>query len=513
MRMARFTALVGATAAATLALSACTGGSAEQSSPVSEGGTAPLLTLGSLQEPTSWDPAQANEGHLAPIYQSMYDTLLKREPNGDLSPMLATEWTESEDGLSLDLELRDDVTFTDGTPFDAEAVKANVEHFQQANGPMLGNLSAVESVEVVDEDSVTLHLSRPNPDLPFNLSNAGAYMGSPAALEADIASSPVGSGPYVLDQSRSVVGSTITLTRNPDYWGEELPYDEVQFKILVDETARLNALTSGQINVASLNRAASAIQLEAAGMTTPEQFAVNWGGILFFDRDGVLLPELADVRVREALAIAIDTETLVSVGWEGLGEPTSQVFGTNTEAFDEALEDAYDYDPDRARELLADAGASDLTFTLPVTTVFEPAIYDAIVQNWEDIGVTVERHQWGPGEPIPSMLSGEYPISFFTLAQRSDWGTTQFLISPTAPWNPLKTTDPELEALIADYPGADEEGRAEIARQINEFVIDNVWFAPILRPNQFLFWDDSVSVEPQVQQAVPSIYNYTPSGT
>ena len=79
--------------------------------------TAPLLTIGSLTEPTSWDPAQANEGHFAPIYQSVYDTLIKREPDGRLSPMLATDWTLSDDKLTLQLELRDDVTWHDGTPF------------------------------------------------------------------------------------------------------------------------------------------------------------------------------------------------------------------------------------------------------------------------------------------------------------------------------------------------------------------------------------------------------------
>jgi peptide/nickel transport system substrate-binding protein len=347
----------------------------------------------------------------------------------------------------------------------------------------------------------------------LNLSNAGGYMGSPAALDSpDLATNPVGSGPYVLDTSKTVVGSTIMVTRNEDYWGDALPFDAVEFKIFTDETARLNALTSGQIDFASLNRAASAVQAEAAGLNSPEPFSVNWGGILFFDRDGALLPELADVRVREALAIAIDSEALVQVGWEGLGAETSEVFGPETAGYDEDLNDAYAYDPERAKELLAEAGASDLSFTFPISGVFEPVIYDAIIQNWEDIGVTVTRHQWGPGEAIASMQRGEFPMAFMTLSQRSDWGTTQFLLSPDAPWNPMGSTDPELEALIAEYPTADEAAQAEIARKINEFVIENVWFAPIMRPDTFNFYGDKIDVVPQVQQAVPSIYNFTPSG-
>ena len=512
MRIAPLIRLAAAATVAALALTAC---SAESPEPSESGGatTAPLLTIGSLTEPTSWDPAQANEGHFAPIYQSVYDTLIKREPDGELTPMLATEWTMSEDGLSLQLELRTDVTFSDGTAFDAEAVKANIEHFKTANGPLQGNLASVSGVEVVDADTVTVLLGSPDPDLPANLANAAGYMASPTALATpEISSVPVGSGPYLLDETRSVVGSTIMMTRNPDYWGEELPFDEVEFRVLTDETARLNALTSGQIDFASLNRAASALQAEAAGLNAPEPFSVNWGGILFFDRDGALLPELADVRVREALAIAIDSEALVDVGWEGLGEPTSQVFGPETEAYDETLDGAYEYDPERAKELLAEAGASDLTLTLPISPVFEPIIYDAIIQNWQDIGVTVNRHQWGPGEAIPSMQRGEFPLAFMTLAQRSDWGTTQFLLSPEAAWNPMASTDPELDALIAEYPIADEAGQAEIARQINDWVVENVWFAPVMRPDTFNFYGDKIEIVPQVQQAVPSIYNFSPSG-
>ncbi|MFV0374932.1 ABC transporter substrate-binding protein [Microbacterium sp.] len=511
MRLSRTAAFVGAATAAALALTACSGGGT--STPAPDGAdSAPLLVLASLMEPASWDPAQANEGHPAPIYQSVYDTLIKREPDGELSPMLATKWTSSEDGLALDLDLRTDVTFTDGAPFNADAVKANIEHFQTANGPLQGSLAAVSGVEVVDEDTVTLTLNSPDPDLPYSLSNAAGYMGSPVALgTAEIAAAPVGTGPYVLDQKRSVVGSTIILTRNEDYWGEELPFDEVEFRVLADETARLNALTSGQVDYAPLNRAASAIQAEAAGLSAPK-LSVDWSGLIFFDRDGTLLPELADVRVREALAIAIDAEALVDVGWEGRGVATSQVFGPDSEGYSADLDGAYAYDPARAKKLLAEAGASNLEFTLPMSGVFEPVIYDAIIQNWQDIGVTVNRHQWGPGEAIGSMLGGEYPIVFMSLSQRSDWGTTQFLLAPDAPWNALKSTDPDLEALIAAYPLADEAGRADVARQINEWVVDNVWFAPVMRPDAFNFHGDKIQLTPQVQQAVPSIYNFAPAG-
>lgn len=513
MRFSRFIRLGAAAAVVAVALTACSAGDGE-SAESGEAAAAPLLTVGSLQEPTSWDPAQANEGHLAPVYQSVYDTLIKREPDGELTPMLASDWSVADDGLSLELDLRTDVAFTDGEVFDAEAVRANIEHFQTANGPLQSNLASISSVEVVDEDTVRLNLASPDPDLPYNLANAGGYMGSPAALGTpEMALVPVGTGPYILDEARSVTGSTIALVRNENYWGDPLPFDEVDFKILADETARLNALTSGQVDVAALNRAASALQAKSAGLNSPEAYSTGWSGILFFDRDGALQPELADVRVRKALALAIDSDALVDVGWEGLGSATSQIFSPQTEGFDESLETAYDYDPERAKELLAEAGAEDLEITLPISPVFEPIIYDAIVQNWEDVGVTVDRMQWGPGEAVPSMQRGDVALAFMQLAQRSDWNTTQFVLAPHAPWNPLGSSDPELDALIASFPIATETEQATIAREINEWIIDNVWFAPVMRPDQFVFSGDSVEFDVQVQQAVPSIYNYHPTGT
>ncbi|MBC7278084.1 ABC transporter substrate-binding protein [Nocardioides sp.] len=501
---------IAAAAAMALALTAC-GSSGEPAG--NADGTAPLLSIGALLEPTSWDPAQANEGHLAPIYQSLYDTLIKREPNGELSPMLATEWTWSDDELDLTLQLRDDVTFTDGASFDAEAVVANIEHFKKANGPMLGNLSAVESAEVADPHTVVLHLSAPDPDLPESLANAGGYMGSPAALaDGSIDTAPAGSGPYTLDTSASVAGSTIAFARNDDYWGEQLPYDRVEFQLLADETARLNALTSGQVNFTILNRAASAVQATGSGLNMAEDFTVNWAGVLFFDRDGEIQPEFADPRVRQALSLAIDREALVEVGWEGLGEVTSQVYGPESNAFDEELESAYEYDPARAKELLEQAGATDMTITFPTSSTFEPVLYDAIFQNWKDVGVTVKAEQWGPGEAIPSMMRGEYAVSFFTLAQRSDWGTVKFLLQEGSSWNPLGSTDPELQQLIDAYPAASEEERPQVAREINTWIVENAWFAPLARPGAFNLWDDTVDVEVQTRQAVPSIYNFTPTG-
>lgn len=504
-----------AAAVLALTLTACGDASEGAGGSASGGGpaTAPMLRIGSLLEIQSWDPSQANEGHLTPMYQAVYDTLIKSEPDGTLAPMLATDWQWSEDNLALTLTLRDDVTFSDGAVFDSAAVKANIENLQSGNGPLGNSLNSVVAVETPDATTAILRLSAPDPGLEEWLAGGSGYMASPNALgNPSLTTTPVGSGPYVIDTANTVTGSKVSLDRNENYWGDALPYDEVEFLMLADGTARLNALKSGQIDAAVFNRTADAVDAESAGLQN-EPYYINWEGLLFFDRDGQLQPEMADVRVREALAISIDTDSILQAVSLGRGELTNQTFGPDSTGYKDELDDAYAYDPERAKQLLSEAGAENLKITLPTTTTFDPAIYNAIIQSWNDIGVEVERYEWGPGEAIPSMLGGDYPISYMSLGQRDSWNHIQFLIAPEASWNPLNSETEELDQLIAKLQyGASEEEQAQAAEEVNQYVVDQYWFVPFYRLQQSFYHNDSVSVQNQAEQAVPSIYNYQPTG-
>lgn len=132
---------------ASLALTACGGGAGAGAGSNAGGGkTVTALTLGTLRDLTSWDPAQAHVGHALQPYQVAYDSLILREPDGKLSPMLATEWKYNEARTKLTMDLRTDVTFSDGAKFDAEAAKANMDHFKKANGPQMAQLSSVSDI-------------------------------------------------------------------------------------------------------------------------------------------------------------------------------------------------------------------------------------------------------------------------------------------------------------------------------------------------------------------------------
>jgi len=501
-------------AAATLAvvalLAGCTG---SQGAGGSAAGASSTLNLGIIGEPTSWDPAQAHVGHGLQPYQVVYDTLILRGPDGTLSPMLATEWSYDEARTALTLELRDGVTFSDGAPFDSEAVKANIENLKNNNGRQAAQVAAVSSVDPVDADTVTINLSEPDPAFEFYLSQAAGLMGSPASLGTDaMISTPVGTGPYVMDAANSVAGSQLTFTARKDYWNPELQkFDTVVLKTYEELTARLNALLSNQVDATILD-ASTAEQAEGKGdLSTLKDYQVDWQGMLLLDRAGTQVPALADVRVRQAINYAIDRKTMLDSTLRGYGDATQQVFGPDSGAYVEDLDSAYDYDPDKARDLLSEAGYAD-GFELPIYAGagFETALA-SLTQQLADVGITAKVQTVNAQTFLDDLTSGKIPVLYQNLFQGEPWVAINQIISTDAIYNPFDSTDPELQGLIdAVQTGGDQS--AERAQAVNEWISKNAWFAPVYRIDQvYSYHSDRISVEKQIQQAVPSIYNYAPA--
>lgn len=507
----KFRPLVAAAAilAAALALSACSGSAGKPSSSGSaSGGT---LTLGALSNITSFDPAQAHLGHQMPIYQAAYDTLILRKPDGTLAPMLATKWAYNADNTVLTVNLRTDVTFSDGTKFDAEAAKANLDHFKSANGPDANQAKSIASVDVAGADSIKITLAAADPAMTYYLSQAAGFMGSPKALGSDgIKTDPVGSGPYVLDKAGSVNGSQFTFTKNPKYWNKDLQkYDKVTFKILPDVTARVNALVSGQVDATLLDPQTMA-QAEKAGLKKTS-YPVDWQGLLLFDRNGAMAPELADVRVRQAINYALDRKTMLAQLMKGEGEVTAQVFGKTTDAYIPALDNSYSYDPAKAKALLAAAGhANGFSLTLPLPPGAE-SIIAMVKQQLGEVGITVNAVSVPQTSYVSDIIAAKYPAAWFSIFQGEPWVAIRQMMTPDSAYNPFKTTSPELAADIAAVQnGGDKSG--ELAKKVNQYVVDNAWFAPFYRVNQLYFSNSKkVTVVPQIQQAVPNLYNYSPA--
>ncbi|MFF1253888.1 ABC transporter substrate-binding protein [Pseudarthrobacter sp. NPDC058329] len=358
MKLGAKAALAAATLSAALCLTACggnAGGTDAAGTTAGAAKTVKAMTIGSLADAKSFDPVDARTGHAMPIFQTLYDTLLLREPDGKISPMLATKWEYNADNTVLTLTLREGVTFSDGTAFDAAAVKANIDNFKAAKGQDAYQVNSVKEVSVVDPKTVAVALTAPDPAFEYYLTLAAGFMASPKALGTpELKTDPQGSGPYVLDKATSVKGSQYVFTKRDGYWNKDLQkFEKVTIKILTDATARTNALVSGQIDAALLDPK-NGKQADASGLKLNKS-QVDWTGIFLYDRDGKISPELANVKVRQAINHAFDRKTIMEQQFLGQGTATTQVFGPESGAYVPDLDNRYPYDPAKAKQLLTEA--------------------------------------------------------------------------------------------------------------------------------------------------------------
>lgn len=504
---------LGATAA--IFLTGCGGGATDGSGEGSGGGAKSVttLTLASGIEPQSMDPAMSREAQFVQYFQPVFDTLIRRDSDGIPQPMLATKWETAEDGKAVTLTLRDDVTFSDGAKVTAEAVKGNLDRFKTTGGPLAGALSAVESVDVVDATTVKLNLSKPDPALIYALGGPGGYIQSPANFDSPtVNTQPIGSGPYELDRAATTPGSQYTYVKKNGYWAPELQkFEKIVIKPIKDENARFNAVRSGQadgmIATAKIVKAA-----ETAGVEV-KMVPGDWQGLSLLDRAGTLTPELAKVEVRQAINYAVDKDAILQNVGQGLGTLTSQVFSPASEAFVEELDNAYDYDVDKAKSLLKGAGLENgFTLKMPTSADMDPALAPAIKDQLGKAGINLEWVDVPAAQYQAEQQSGKFPAAFTAFGQPVvAWSAINTIATESAPWNVFKYSTPESKALLDGILNAKGEESAAAQKEFNEYLVEQAWFAPWYRIDQPYFISKNVTVEVQSGQPVPSIYNYEPA--
>ncbi len=497
----RITAAASAVAIASMALAGSTAAQAASTT---------TLTIGNIIDVKSWDPSQADIGHLAPLYQAAYDNLILRTPTGGYKANLATAWKLNSDNTQMTLTLRTGVKFTDGEIFDAAAAKANLDNFIKGNGPQAGTLAGA-SVSVVNPTTITITLKDPNPELAYYLSTTDSYMASPKALgTAGLKTKPVGSGPYIIDPSSSA-GSLEVFVANPNYWDKsKIKFKKVVFKIMADTTARLNALLSGQIDSAILDTKTSGTA-KKRGMT---QYLnnVDWQGILLLDRAGKIVPQLKSVKVRQAIEYAIDRPALLKAMQDGQGELTNQVFAKTSPAFDKKLDSTYPHDVKKAKQLLTEGNASGgFDITMPAWP--DPTMNAVLGDQLKAVGINVNWAQVPAADYRNAMKSGKYGAGIYQLFQGTPWVAINQMATPNGSWNVLHSTDPVIDkALNSLKDDASAKNLNAQAKVINRFLTENAWYVPFYRVPQLYFTGKKVKTVNQAQNAVPYLYNYAPTG-
>ncbi|WP_432476406.1 ABC transporter substrate-binding protein [Nocardioides sp. GXQ0305] len=475
------------------------------------GGT---FTFGAAGAPEMFDPLYATDGETFRVTRQMFQGLLGIEPgSAEVVPELATEWESNEDGTEWTFQLRDDVTFHDGTEFNAEAVCANFDRMFEQNkagqvaaeywGYVMGGFSndpessLFESCEATGDYEVVVNITRATAGFPTMLTLSSLAMQSPTAMEEgdangiqtagegfefpEYANNPVGTGPYQFVEYDEANGS-ITLEAYDDYWGDAPKSSELVFRVIPDESTRRQELEAGSIDGYDLPSPTDWQGLEDAGNQVEIRDPFN---IFYFGLNPTNNPALKKDEVREALQYAIDREQLVQTQLPEGAEVATQFMPSTVGGYNADLQ-ATPYDPDKAKQLLADAGEENLTLTFAYPTeVSRPympnpqELYEAIRTNLEDVGITVEVEtaSWNGGY-LDNVTAGKYDAyllgwtgdydsahnfigTFFGNLKENDFGTSAY------PWGKQLADDLQAADEIVD-----EDERAAAFEEVNAQIME-----------------------------------------
>jgi peptide/nickel transport system substrate-binding protein len=367
-----------------------------------------VLVVGQIAEPKALDPAQVTAVNDFRIMMNLYDGLVRyADGTLEVEPSLASEWSISEDGTVYTFTLRDDVSFHDGSEFDAEAVVFNFERMLDEDHPYHDTgpfplaffFDAIDEVEATGEHEVTFTLEEPYAPFLSNLAYPTGLMVSPAAVEThgeDIGRHPSGTGPFRFEEWES--NSRVVVTRNEDYWDGAPSLEAVVFRPITDANTRVAEMLSGGIdlmvevppdNVADL--------AEDEAFEVYEQAGPHLWFLILNTREG----PFQDKAMRQAVNYAIDKRSLVDDVLQGTAEVAAGPIPPAFEwAYNEELE-PYPHDPDKARELIEEAGHEGAELTFYVTEggsgMLDPVPMGSAIQaDLAEVGleVEIETYEW-----------------------------------------------------------------------------------------------------------------------
>lgn len=359
----RLGAALAAAVVAALTLSACSSAAPVESSSSGEPVEGGDLVVAVRSEPPQLNPLVDQVGG-AHVLSPVVDSLVWDNGDGTYGTWLATDWEVSDDARVYTFTLRDDVTFHDGTPFDAEAVKVNFDYVADPANKSTGSVAKLgPSAEVIDEYTVKITLEQP--ESSFLTLIAAPYFGivSPTQLLEDpesLASSVVGTGPFVFDEW--VKGQSLSYVRNDDYdWGPEGTHegaaylDTVTYRFLPEDQTRYNALLTGEADIVDYIAPEYAEEAKADERYESDEFLLP--GVGFSLHLNTRTAPFDDVNVRRALLTGIDREGIVASATFG-AYPVQEYLASTTPDFKDDLENVIEFDADAAGALLDDAGWS-----------------------------------------------------------------------------------------------------------------------------------------------------------
>lgn len=501
VRRTRSGAIAAAVLVLGLGLAGCTpagdGGDGE------DGGRTESMTVQFVGPPLfGMNPAKTGGGTSILYASAAYDSLFFVEPDGTYSGDLATEWEYvGDDNLAFEMTIREGVVFSDGEELDAEAVKKSLEYTRDGGFFPSVQLASFENIEVTGDYTLRIDFSKPVPNAPGILSQNGVgFIISPAAIDTPdiLDTETAGAGPYILNTDETVVGSTYVFDRNETYWNPDaVKVERLIVQAINDPNTILSSIQTGQISI-SLGNVATAAAAEQAGLEVYQVGGVTHM-VTLFDRDGVLVPALADERVRQALNHAVDREGITMAMAGDYGTANGQLVIPGGLGYDEAIDEMYPYDPDLALELLADAGYAD-GFDLSITCstlVGSCPTAEAVASDLGKVGVRVTIDEvTGEVQGFDDKLrSATVPAAMQTAGR--DFERTAALFGMPSPNpvsnNPFQTADDEISELYdSAVRVSDRAEQGEIWAQTNARMMELAWFVPLFVRSDLYYTQSNV---------------------
>jgi peptide/nickel transport system substrate-binding protein len=320
------------------------------------------ITIGMQLEPPNLDPTGGAAAAIDEVvYANVFEGLTRYRSDGSIAPALAERWEVSDDGRTYTFHLRQGVRFHDGTDMTADDVKFSLDRARAENSTNAQKalFAGIFEVRVVDDHTVEVELTGPNSAFPTNMAWGDAVIVAPESVD-QAATEPVGTGPFKF--SRWVQGDRVELVRNEDYWGEMPALESATFKFISDPTAAFSAMMAGDIDAFPGYPAPETLaQFEADPRFRLLIGSTEGETILAMNNQD---EALRDVRVRQAIARAVDRQEIIDGAMFGYGTPIGTHFAPHHPDYVDLTAQS-SHDPDRARELLAEAGYGDgLTLSL-----------------------------------------------------------------------------------------------------------------------------------------------------
>ena len=375
------------------------------------------ITIGMPLEPPNLDPTGGAAAAIDEVlYANVFEGLTRFGPDGSIQPALASGWEVSEDGLTWTFTLQDGVTFHDGSTMDADDVVFSLDRAraEDSTNAQKALFEGIERVEAVDPATVRITLGQPNGNLPFNLAWGDAVIVAPETAETN-ATDPVGTGPFAFDTW--VQGDRVTLTAYPDYWGEAPALQSATFRFIGDPNAAFAAMMAGDLDAYPNFPGPEVL----SSFEADPRFSVIVGSTEGETILAINNANVTDHRVRQAIGHAIDRQAIIDGAMFGYGTPIGSHFAPhNPDYVDLTGQSAYD--PEQARALLAEAGATDLTLRL----MLPPPSYarrggEIVASQLREVGIETEIQNLEWAQWLEQVFNGkDYDLTIVSHTEPAD---------------------------------------------------------------------------------------------